>query len=143
MASSLRVGVVTARSSVHTREHLRYGCARVRALVARARRRQSPRAAAQGVGPDRDRQDRRRAARRVRALRRPARAALARRGDRGGDRGRARGIPLGHGPRAGRRATARGGAQGPRVVPALYRTAKRMTLRLWVGRSLFWLASTA
>src|SRR4051812_10226800 len=137
MASSLRVGVVTARSSVHTREHLRYGCARVRALVARARRPRAAGAAATRMGPDRHREDRRRAARRVRALCGPAWAAPACRGLGGGDRRRARGLPLGHGPRAERPAAARGGAQDPRLVPALYRTAKRMTLRLWVGRSLF------
>src|SRR4051795_1036136 len=95
------------------------------------------------MGPDRHREDRRRAARRVRALRGPARAAPARGSVGRGGRRRARGVPRGHGPRAERRAAARRGAQDPRLVPALYRTAKRMTLRLCVGRSLFWLASSA
>src|SRR3954451_12914433 len=142
MASSLREGVVTARSSVHTREHLRYGCASVRALVARARRPRVARAAAERVGPDRDLADRGCPARRVRALRRPARTPAPRRRDGGGDRRRARGIPYRHGARAERRAAPRGGQDDSRLVPALYRIAKRMTFRRCVGRSLFWLAST-
>src|SRR3954447_16397407 len=100
MASSLREGVVTARSSAHTREHLRYGCASVRALVARAWRPRAARAAAARVGPDRDRRPGRLAARRVRALRGPDRAPATGWSDRGGDRGRARGLPLRHGARA-------------------------------------------